>query len=315
MDELIQRYLQGAASEDDRLRLDEWRRAAPANEQRLRSIRLVWEATDARYLGRWAAMPPSAGALIERAARPDISPVRSPVRWRAWATAAILVLAIGAGWLRMRQALGTGDTLAAGDAALTATLADGSFVLLAPGSRIEFRATEARRAAHLRGTAFFAVAERGDQPFTVDAGSTRITVLGTRFEVRERRDSVHVAVVEGLVSFASRAGAVQLARGEVGEVTGGGGTAIPVRRVTADIYAELDSVGAPLLYQRTPLAQVADELARRFGRPIAITDSALAGRLVTARFGDERFEDAMAAVCAIARARCRLDVTPVRVEP
>jgi transmembrane sensor len=309
MDDLIQRVLQGTATDADRESLTEWRRSAPENERRFNEIRRLWELTD-RTAARRRPPPPSAAAIIARAQAPESPARRHGLRWAALAAAAALVLAGGLWWLRVGSSVPPGEVHAAGDAPLTVTLADGSFAQLSAGSRLEYRAGDSARTVRLTGTAFFAVAHQGGAPFTVESGEARTRVLGTRFEVRQRHDAVRVVVVQGAVSLATTAGAVRLERGEVGQASG---ATLPTRRAVADALAEIDG-SPPLLYQRTPLAQVVAELARRFGRPIAIADSALAARPVTARFEHERFDDAMTAVCLIVRARCRLDLDSVRIE-
>jgi transmembrane sensor len=310
MDDLIQRVLQGTATDADRESLTAWRRSAPENERRFNEVRRLWELTD-RTAARPRRPPPSAAAIIARAQAPG-SPTRRPgVRWAALAAAAALVLAGGLWWLRVGPFMPPGEVHAAGDAPLTVTLADGSFAQLSPRSRLEYLAGDSARTVRLTGTAFFAVAHQGGQPFTVESGAARTRVLGTRFEVRQRNDSVRVVVVQGAVSMATRAGAVRLERGEMGQASG---ATLPTRRAVEDALAEIGGF-PPLLYQRTPLAEVAAELARHFDRPIAIADSALVARPVTARFEHERFDDAMTALCLIVRARCALDTTPVRIEP
>lgn len=65
------------------------------------------------------------------------------------------------------------------------TLEDGSVVQLNAASAIAVEFTEKRRVIRLlRGEAFFQVAHGADRPFTVMAGTTSVTALGTAFDVR-----------------------------------------------------------------------------------------------------------------------------------
>lgn len=80
-------------------------------------------------------------------------------------------------------------------------LEDGSKVELNTASRLTVRLTETQRIIHLtQGQALFHVASDPQRPFVVEAGSHRITALGTVFDVRVMQDepSVQVTMVEGL---------------------------------------------------------------------------------------------------------------------
>ncbi|WP_427791679.1 FecR family protein [Brevundimonas diminuta] len=80
------------------------------------------------------------------------------------------------------------------------TLADGSVVRLAPRSAIKVRLDGDRRDVRLlEGEAYFEVAPDADRPFHVDSGETRVTVLGTGFDVRRGETGADVAVRHGRV--------------------------------------------------------------------------------------------------------------------
>jgi ferric-dicitrate binding protein FerR (iron transport regulator) len=65
-------------------------------------------------------------------------------------------------------------------------------------------------------------------------------------------------------------------------------------------------VGNFLVFQDTPLREVAKEVERRFGVPVVIRDSALAERTVTAWFADRTLEEVLRVVCAASLTRCTL---------
>lgn len=66
-----------------------------------------------------------------------------------------------------------------------------------------------------RGASRFEVApRRGRPPFAVQAGDTRVEVVGTRFEVSREGDSARVRVEEGVVRVAAPGGSRTLSAGE-----------------------------------------------------------------------------------------------------
>jgi transmembrane sensor len=80
-------------------------------------------------------------------------------------------------------------------------LQDGTHVALGPKSAMEvtFTAGE-RRVSVMPGESYFEVAPNPKRPFVVTAGDTRITVVGTKFNVKYDNNVVRVSVVEGLVN-------------------------------------------------------------------------------------------------------------------
>lgn len=79
-------------------------------------------------------------------------------------------------------------------------LADGSVVTLNTASRMEADlAPDARLVRLMEGQALFEVAP-GEAPFTVEAGASRTTALGTVFDVRLNPDGFAVTLIEGRVA-------------------------------------------------------------------------------------------------------------------
>jgi transmembrane sensor len=79
-------------------------------------------------------------------------------------------------------------------------LSDGTRVTLGPKSRIRTRFFAGERYAELAyGEAFFEVARDTNRPFIVDAGDTRVRVLGTKFDINHRAERVSTSVLHGIV--------------------------------------------------------------------------------------------------------------------
>lgn len=100
-------------------------------------------------------------------------------------------------------------------------LADGTRVLLNVGTRVRIpeNFSSGNRTVHLTGEAYFQVAHAAGNPFVVESGNTRTTVLGTEFGVRAYEESpVRVAVQSGKVSVNN----IVLNASEVAEVNDDG---------------------------------------------------------------------------------------------
>lgn len=306
MEALIARVLSGEADDLERQRLQRWRNAAPENERTYRALERVWSLTGPGEAPADLPAPPPAREIVERAefARrsfPLHLPPPAPSRRWPWAVAATAVVAIGATVVIV--SLGARpDVTYATPAGVTTTisLADGSVVRLAPDSRLEAWNDDPRR-TRLTGRGFFAVAPDPDRPFRVLTDAGRATVPGTRFELDARPTSLRLVVVEGLVRLEAGGRSVDVARGMMSGVRGAAAPTAPER---VDVLALLDWPDGLLIFQATPLRQVAAEVGAHFGRSITVTDTALAGRTVTARFEAEPFEEVMARLCEIVGARC-----------
>lgn len=85
--------------------------------------------------------------------------------------------------------------------AMAVVLADSSVVTLQPGAAIKYLpfAGQPKRDVYLYGTAFFKVAKNKAKPFTVLAGGTATTALGTMFNVQQQQRRVTVSLYQGKV--------------------------------------------------------------------------------------------------------------------
>ena len=85
---------------------------------------------------------------------------------------------------------------AAYDIAQTFTLPDSSSVTLAPGSTLRLQKHKDKRLVQMTGKVYFNVRHDDRAPFRVDAGSSFVKVLGTRFQVDAHANSVAEPVEE-----------------------------------------------------------------------------------------------------------------------
>lgn len=201
------------------------------------------------------------------------------------AFAAALALAGGLLWLD--PAYRSEDHASAAGQVQTIALADGSQVTLDGASRIHVSwHLRSRRVALQAGQALFAVAPMTYRPFFTDAGSTRISVVGTRYNVSRLGDDVRVTVSEGRVSVRGHGDALLLTPGEQVRVRAGQlGT--PLR---TDASAVAAWVEGQLVFERTPLGEVLDALQRQAGLQVRLADATLAELPVSGRFERARLD-------------------------
>jgi transmembrane sensor len=159
----------------------------------------------------------------------------------------------------------------------TIQLLDGSTVELNSRSRVKVRLTDRQRdVALIEGQALFRVAKDKQRPFVVQAGEAQVRAVGTEFDVYRKQTATVVTVVEGRVetypgSDGAGAAAIVLSAGE--QLTVLPHTVPKPKR--ADTAAATAWVHKRLIFEETPLSEVAEEFNRYNRRPLAIADPEL----------------------------------------
>ncbi len=164
-------------------------------------------------------------------------------------------------------------------------LEDGSRLRLDTASQVRVRlgATE-RQLELVAGQAFFEVAHDAARPFVVRAGDTRVTALGTRFDVARTSSGVEVTLVDGKVqvddtdatpaSWTLKPGQ-QLSRNK--------DQARPTVRTVDPSVATSWTTGR-LVFRGAPLAAAIAEVNRYSPRKVVLEATALAATPVTGAF-------------------------------
>ena len=217
--------------------------------------------------------PPADLAVPLRSA--SVAPHRGWLR----VAAAVLVLLGASVW----QAVPVSHAASGGEP-VALVLPDGSEVMLNAGSSVRYRrgfswvpgVPTGLREVRLEGEAFFDVTP-GERPFEVSTDGARVTVIGTRFNVRARGGSaalsgVRVDVEEGRVVVAVQGSmaVTELAAGEGVRVLPGADALVPEPVSGARIGAWRSG---GLTVTNEPLAVVLQELALRFTTTVTLADS------------------------------------------
>ncbi len=204
-------------------------------------------------------------------------------------------------------------TAAAGRA--TVTLRDGTRLVLAPDSRLRVPADFGvrERLVELDGEAELTVVHDAAHPFAVRTARAVVRDIGTRFVMQAYATDPleRVAVADGAVVLApnrsttfgnagdTRPGTT-LGPGSVATVDGVGRVTL---RTGVDVTPYLAWTQGRLVFQNTPLADVARQLSRTFDLSITVADSVLATDEVTGAYGNESPDDILDDITRAAGAR------------
>ena len=318
-DIIIIRVLSGKAEPIEERSLANWRSESSQNEQHFREVSAIWDWTGTTAPANDVESPPPPPSLETIVSQGDALG-RQDVRLRfarglgrkeirPWAAAAVIAAVSLGVWIGRlgpapEEVIGT-EYAALSAAAATVALVDGSFVRLAPGSRLRFAERADYREAWLSGRGFFAVESDAERPFLVHTDLGEAQVLGTRFEMASGTTELRLIVVEGRVAVTATSGrAAEVSGGQVARLGTNGDFSV---ETVENVYDLLDWPGGVLLFQSTPLLQVVEELSAHFGVTIELEDAALSARTVTAWFGDESLEEVVESICLLVQAECDVD--------
>ncbi|HWV57976.1 MAG TPA: FecR domain-containing protein [Longimicrobiales bacterium] len=332
MEEIIGRVIRGEATESEMAELLAWRRESPRNERYYcelawmleQSRDLVWEAV--------ADVPVPAVEEIVRRSSVGTNTGQEPGRLRRiWSDARFrgtLALAAGiAGIVFISQwfsgpvadafRFGTGEIVTGPTEMSTVTLGDGTVVRLAPDSRLRISDKADTREVWLDGRAFFAVRKHAGLPFVVRSHAGDAVVLGTRFDLQATPAGLRVLVVEGAVQLSGRADdseRLEVTARQVGLVAPNSPPVVE----NADpmlFERELQWLGDFLVFEDTPLGQVAEEISRHFGIRVQILDSSLVEETVRGLFVKEGPAEVVQILCRALGVHCSVTESEVLIGP
>ncbi len=314
---LLARYLANEATPDERQTVSDWLLADDANQRAFADIRLRWLQTGS--LTRSPIPPSNPAAVWNRYIAPQLTTqpdavVRpllmhrrwfEPGRWQlAAAVAGLLLLAYGG--YRQFSANVIPPQVAATTVGKRAvlTLPDGSRVWLNADSRLEYpkKFTGSLREVRLTGEAFFDVTHNPRQPFVIRLATASVRVLGTSFNVRAYPGdaTVKTTVVTGRVAFIPNPTTPPTANRPASDTT----FILPNHHATQAVQT-LVVVDEPvvarnevawkdnqLVFDQTPMHEVAQTLERWYGLPVQLTD-AIADCPLTATFEGQSLREVM----------------------
>lgn len=198
---------------------------------------------------------------------PAVQPKQATRRyWLGAAVAASLAAVVGYGMIGHVSADPYRIETAPGARRLVA-LSDGSSITLNGNTRLVLDHGNDRIATLERGEALFAVVHDEKRPFRVTVGAATLIDVGTRFNVVREGNVTRVAVSEGAVVYNPDVEAVRLDPGRSLRAVDGDPT-IALADVPAASVASWKS--GRLVYDGQPMREVAADLARYYGQPVAI---------------------------------------------
>jgi len=269
-----------------------WLNEHPQHRDEFQLLQGLWTAADLLPAPRLKALCDTPPARRER--RPLL---------RYAVAASVVAVALGLG-------LFSGLNHPAGYSAKFATalgerrhvaLPDGSVIDLNSRSRLQVRFEKDRRLIELtEGEAMFSVEHDTSRPFVVEAGSGKVTVTGTRFDVRRDVTQTRVAVEQGTVKVQGR----HAPDNEFINLPAGLGTHVDAHGVVAQAYAvnpaELTAWrSGKLVFNNASLSEVVEEVSRYRDKPLTVANPAVASLRLTSVFKSDNTDALLKALPSI----------------
>lgn len=312
--ELLDKYLKGDCTEEERALLDQWYLSLdsevklPANEEeQKRLLAQNWQKLSARTTQH--------------------TPVRQHWLRTYWAAAAAVVVLLGVGWYFVDlNTIGPAqhDQFVEAKASSiehtnTSTvperyvLSDQSVVTLQPGSTIQYPAVFAakKREVRLIGEAFFDIRKNPNKPFLVYSHDLITKVLGTSFRIKAYPTdrNVTVAVRTGRVSVYSP----KLVSKSKSDPETIGVVLTPNQQVT---YLDQEQrlvkslVDKPVIltpepdrmsftFQNAPVSQIMSAIEQAYGIDVVYDEEVMANCFITTSLDQETMYDKLTIVCKL----------------
>jgi transmembrane sensor len=271
------RLQEPAVDVDTHRQFQSWLDEHPQHLTEFECLQGVWKAADLVPSARLRAL------CEEPAARSKRRPVM-----RYAVAASVLAVALGLGLfsgLNQSSTYSAAFSTALGERRHVA-LPDGSVVDLDSRSRIQVRFEKNRRGIELtEGEAMFSVQHDTSRPFVVEAGSGKVTVTGTRFDVRRGASDTRVVVEQGTVKVQGQSAAEQ----DFISLTAGMGTHVDAQGKVAAAYAvnpaELTAWrSGKLVFNNASLSDVAERVSRYRDKPLKVGSAAVGNLRLTSVF-------------------------------
>ena len=153
----------------------------------------------------------------------------------------------------------------------TVSLNDGTKVHLNAGTTLSYSKNfnSTSREVTLNGEAYFEV-EKGSSPFIISTDLAKVTVLGTKFNVRSREDGFEIGVNEGKVKIENKTKSIDLKKGELVDISIDQPKILSVSKVSSFYPGWINN---KLICDNSSLEKICKELERRYDIKIQFQDN------------------------------------------
>ncbi|WP_312185913.1 FecR domain-containing protein [Sphingobacterium sp.] len=288
--ELLERYIVGETNELEAAMIQNWLEEDAKNKEEYIKMKKMWDSLpkpldvpDVDVDKAWADFK---AVRDERASVVAAIPQKATpvIQWSWWLAASILLLC-ALGFYVFDQSHREEMFLSSMEQVRQESLPDGSVVTLNKNTELAYssRWTDKNRYVALKtGEVFFEVHKDKRHPFVIETGKTKITVLGTSFNVRRISDATEIIVSTGLVKVGYANKEVFLRPQQMVTIRDSDTIKVGKEPVKDQFYKYY--VDRVFDFENTPLQRVVELLNRAYDYKIIIDHSSDQKLLLTAKF-------------------------------
>lgn len=309
-DLLMERYITGRVSEEERRKIEAWLDAMGAADDRYPELS---EEEEERIFQKLSGGLADAADMGQRTPKRRVSSLQWVVR-----IAAAVVIVLAAAYAVRYYATPAQDrleTVAANDMERI-VLNDGSLVWLRGKSKLRYheKTGEGSRYAAFEGEALFEIAKDERHPFIVECGDVKIRVLGTSFSIRTSAGQVDLTVLAGSVNFSSATDTqgIDVLPGEKAVYSAGSGfeklAASPdeISSIVRDTYYNMQ-------FTNVAMEEVINRLEQKFDASISVSDKNILNCRVTIDLTDHSLEKSLQLITEVLNVTYTLESRTVTI--
>lgn len=270
------KYITGDLNQAQGKVVESWLAKNPEHQKEYEDMKKVWEwggasgqAPEVDVDRAWADFMSRRDQGVHRV---HMQYPRHKTRAQWWWAAAIVV-GLMSTWAVLRLTLSSDLSLDSSDKLQQAGLPDGSTVYLNKQTSLDYKKEwlgKERTVVLTKGEAFFDVKRYTAQPFIIQSGSSKITVLGTSFHVRRSIGETEVIVSSGSVRVDHGANSVRLKPNERVVIQDTARTKVRVDTVEDQLYKYY--IHQEFIFENTPLNRVFAVLGKAFDKKFVIVN-------------------------------------------
>lgn len=294
---LIVRFLEGSASPEEAMLLEDWKRESQENQEMYDHYERIFAQNKFQKVDADAAWKNVHANIGEKR---KVIPMKN---WRYWvsAAAALLVLALFVpGLLEVEPPINSpqrkgkieleepDNILYAKNGIQHFTLKDSSIVALEDGSSLELADdfTKGERRSKLKGSGRFTVVHDEAHPFIIDVEGLEVHDIGTVFDITTYNDTVKVVVLEGSVELRKNDQLLAMEEGDSAFY-------LISQRLIKEYPTKEALDGISQKFINAKFEDVTKHLSQFFKTDIVIKDEALRGIRIKVTFKDHELPEAM----------------------
>ncbi len=230
-------------------------------------------------------------------------PARSLVKDRRWLVAACILFMLGGGLFLAKDLILYTTYTADYGHTRSVRLSDGSLVELNANSWLKVRNTwglAPQREVWLQGEGFFSIARRADHAkFTVHTDQLTVEVLGTKFNVAQRRNRTTVVLSEGKVKLTANAGRRQSILMKPGDYIELSGLDTTFNRKTVAPEKYTAWKDNELFFENAPLPEVLQKVEDYYGVKIILQDTTAAEKRFTSSLPNNNLDVVLKSIASV----------------